>query len=116
MVITFTVFTPTYNRAATLPRVYASLRDQTIKDFEWLIVDDGSTDNTREMVTKWQSECKDFDIRYIYQENQHKKVALNRAVAEARGELFIVLDSDDSCVADAVETFQKVWQSMSLLI
>lgn len=108
----FTVFTPTYNRACTLPRVYESLRNQTVKDFEWLIVDDGSTDNTANLVKKWQTDENDFDIRYIYQENQHKKVAHNRAVAEARGDMFIVLDSDDSCVPDAIEVFGKYWQSI----
>ena len=108
----FTIFTPTYNRASTLPRVYASLKNQTVKDFEWLIVDDGSTDNTEELVRQWQAECKDFAIRYVYQENRHKKVAHNRAVAEARGELFVVLDSDDSCLPGTVETFRAVWTSI----
>lgn len=108
----FTVFTPTYNRAHTLPRVYASLRAQTSKDFEWLIVDDGSTDNTREMVNQWQSECREFDIRYFFQKNQHKKVAHNRAVAEARGELFVVLDSDDTCIPNALERFREHWSQI----
>ena len=108
----FTVFTPTYNRASTLPRVYASLQNQTVKDFEWLIIDDGSTDNTEELVRQWQAECKDFAIRYIYQENGHKKAAHNRAVAEACGELFIVLDSDDSCIPQAMERFQFYWNSI----
>ena len=111
-VLQSTIFTPTYNRASTLVRVYHSLRNQTVKDFEWLIVDDGSTDNTGELVRRWQSECTDFDIRYIHQENRHKKVAHNRAIAEARGELFIVFDSDDSCLPEAVETFHSVWASL----
>jgi len=66
---TFTVFTPTYNRANTLPRVYESLRAQTFRDFEWLIVDDGSKDDTKQIVERWQA-MAEFPIRYIYQQNQ----------------------------------------------
>ena len=94
---TFTVFTPTCNRCATLPRVYASLAAQTFRDFEWLIVDDGSTDCTAALVDKWTAQA-DFPIRYLRQENRGKHIASNRAVREARGELFLVLDSDDACV------------------
>ena len=64
-----TVFTPSYNRASTLPQCYAALLRQTCQDFEWLIVDDGSSDNTRELVHGWQKDNK-IAIRYIYQENQ----------------------------------------------
>ncbi|MDP5238381.1 glycosyltransferase family A protein [Uliginosibacterium sp. 31-16] len=93
----FTVFTPTYNRAAVL---YDSLCAQTCRDFEWLIVDDGSTDDTRELVARWQSEAG-FSIHYVWQKNGHKKTAMNRGAAEARGELFLTLDSDDACLPDA---------------
>lgn len=68
----FTVFTATYNRAHTLPRVYESLKRQTLRDFEWLIVDDGSVDNTRQLVQAWCAEA-DFPIRYLWQEHAHKK-------------------------------------------
>ena len=64
-----TIFTPTYNRAHTLSRTYQSLCQQNCKDFIWLIIDDGSVDNTRELVVKWQEEQKDFKIKYIYKEN-----------------------------------------------
>lgn len=104
----FTVFTPTYNRAATLPRVCESLKAQTFRDFEWLIVDDGSTDNTREIVEAWQAEA-DFPIRYIYQENQGKPAAYNRAVPQARGELFLFIDSDDACLPQALERLKYHW-------
>src|SRR5579863_3361604 len=107
----FTVFTPTYNRADTLPRVYESLKAQTFRDFEWLIVDDGSTDDTREIVAKWQAEA-DFPIRYIYQPNQGKPTATNRGVREAAGELFLTLDSDDSCMPQALERLKFHWDSI----
>ncbi len=109
----FTVFTPTFNRARSLSRVYESLLQQTFQDFEWLVVDDGSTDQTRELVETWQNDSEQrFPIRYIWQENQHKKVAHNRAVQEARGELLLVFDSDDRCVPDALERFKIYWQSI----
>ncbi len=100
----FTVFTPTFNRAATLHRVYESLQAQTFRDFEWLIVDDGSTDNTEDLVKSWQAEA-DFPVRYIRQEHGHKKTAHNTAVREARGTFFLVFDSDDRCVPEALERF-----------
>ncbi len=108
---TFTVFTPTYNRASTLPRGYQSLCAQTFRDFEWLIVDDGSTDGTEELVRSWQEEGR-FPIRYIYQENQGKPAAFNRGVQEARGALFLPLDSDDAFVAQALERFKHHWDSI----
>ena len=107
----FTIFTPTYNRAKTLHRVYHSLCQQTFRDFEWLVVDDGSTDNTRELIAQWQIQA-DFPIRYYYQQNQHKKVAHNTGIHLARGELFLTLDSDDSCKAHALECFWQHWQAI----
>lgn len=109
----FTVFTPTYNRAETIGRVLESLKSQTFKDFEWLIVDDGSNDGTRELVESWASDSSiDFPIRYLWQENAHKKVAHNRAVREANGELFLVFDSDDRCVPQALERFWYYWNAI----
>lgn len=107
----FTVFTPTWNRAAVLHRVYDSLLAQSCRDFEWLIVDDGSTDNTRELVECWQAESV-FPVRYVWQENGHKKTAFNRGVVEARGELFLPFDSDDTCTPDALAVFRKHWLSI----
>jgi glycosyltransferase involved in cell wall biosynthesis len=104
----FTVFTPTFNRAHTLPRVYAALAGQTYRDFEWLVVDDGSTDGTRELIEKLRAEAS-FPIRYFHQENQGKHIAWNRGVDEARGQLFLLLDSDDSCVPEALERFKYHW-------
>jgi glycosyltransferase involved in cell wall biosynthesis len=107
----FTVFTPTYNRAATLARVYESLQGQTFTDFEWLIVDDGSEDETAELVERWRSTCT-FPIRYVWQPNQGKHVAFNRGVDLARGELFLTLDSDDACLASALERFKYHWDQI----
>ena len=108
---TFTVFTPTYNRARTLPRVYESLLVQTFRDFEWLIVDDGSSDDTRQLVEGWKAESK-IPIRYVYQENQGKPAAFNRGVQEAQGELFLTVDSDDAFVPHALERFQYHWSTI----
>ena len=74
-----TVFTPTYNRAHTLPRTYESLLQQECKEFIWLIIDDGSTDNTAELVKSWQSKENGFEIRYIYKENGGMHTAHNTA-------------------------------------
>jgi len=108
---TFTVFTATYNRAHTLRRTYESLKKQTFRDFEWLVVDDGSTDNTRELIEGWSKES-DFLIRYFYQENSGKHIATSLAVKEARGEFFLTFDSDDRCVPEALEKFKFYWESI----
>jgi glycosyltransferase involved in cell wall biosynthesis len=108
---TFTVFTPTFNRAHTLHRVYESLRAQTLRDFEWLIVDDGSTDGTRALVEGWQA-VADFPIRYIWKENGGKHTAHNVAIAEATGKFFVILDSDDECVPNALERLASIWDSI----
>lgn len=110
-IYTFTVFTPTYNRGATLPRVYESLKQQTYRNFEWLIVDDGSTDNTRQIVEGWILQDA-FPIRYMYQEHGHKKAAFCRGVKEARGTLFLTLDSDDECTEHALERFWWHWNNI----
>jgi glycosyltransferase involved in cell wall biosynthesis len=110
---TFTVFTPTYNRAHTLPRVFESLTAQTFRDFEWLVVDDGSTDNTEQLVAEWRRTAP-FPIRYIRQANQGKHVAHNRAVQEANGALFVSLDSDDACVPEALERLNLHWNSIAV--
>jgi glycosyltransferase involved in cell wall biosynthesis len=107
----FTVFTATYNRAHTLHRVYDSLKAQTYRDFEWIIIDDGSTDDTHTLVQQWQQE-RLFPIHYFYKENAGPMVALNRAVKEANGELFVKLDSDDSCIPEALERFNYHWNAI----
>src|SRR5690554_5503093 len=107
----FTVLTPTYNRAHTLERVYSSLEEQSFQDFEWVIVDDGSTDDTRERVREWQQQAR-FPIHYFWQENQHKKTAFNKGVREAHGELIVALDSDDSLDMNALDTMAQVWNDI----
>ena len=104
----FTVFTPSYNRARTLHRVYESLQHQTFRDFEWLIVDDGSTDGTKSIVEAWQKEAN-FPIHYVWQENGHKKKAFNHGVSLAKGELFLTADSDDAFPPTALERFVHHW-------
>ena len=99
-----TVFTPTYNRAYILPKLYHSLKKQTNKNFEWLIVDDGSTDETEHMVRHWIRENTLFSIRYLKQTNGGKHRAINRGVQLAVGELFFIVDSDDFLTEDAIET------------
>lgn len=89
-----TVFTATYNRADTLPRLYDSLLQQISKDFEWLIVDDGSTDNTEYLVKEWIDEGK-ISVTYFKQENGGKHRAINKGVDLANGVLFFIVDSDD---------------------
>ena len=107
----FTVFTATYNRAHLLHRVYRSLGAQTFRDFEWVVVDDGSTDRTESLIREWRVEAK-FPIRYLYQRNQGKHVACNRAVRTARGRFFLTLDSDDACVPDALAKLMHYWNSI----
>ena len=96
-----TVFTPTYNRADRLERAYESLKQQTNKDFCWLIVDDGSTDDTAGAVRAMQ-EDKLVDIKYIYRENGGKMRAHNTGVMACDTPLFLCLDSDDTLTRERV--------------
>lgn len=98
-----TIFTPTYNRINELERLHSSLISQTDSRFEWLIVDDGSTDDTENMVVSWL-DASPFPIRYIKQPNSGKHVAHNLGAAAASGEYFICVDSDDWLEPNAVET------------
>ena len=107
----FTVFTPTYNRADVLPRVYDSLHRQTLRDFEWLVVDDGSTDGTAELIARWAAEA-DFPIRYVRRPHSGFPATFNHGVAEARGTLFLSLDSDDTCLPDALERLKHHWDAI----
>jgi glycosyltransferase involved in cell wall biosynthesis len=109
---TLTIFTPTYNRAHTLLRVYESLRAQTSRDFCWLVVDDGSNDGTRELIAQW-APVAGFAVEYLYQENSGKHNAHNAAVARARTELFAIVDSDDELLPHAVERITTTWRNAS---
>lgn len=107
----FTVFIPTYNRAGTLRRALDSVDAQTCRDFELVIIDDGSTDETSALVADWRRGV-DFPVKYIQQANQGQHVAQNRGVAEACGELFVKLDSDDALTPRALEILRHHWESI----
>lgn len=98
-----TVFTPTYNRAYCLESLYQSLKKQTLKDFEWLVIDDGSKDNTEKLFEKWQKEKNDFKINYIRVNNGGKQRAINQALDYAKGKMFFIVDSDDYLADNAIE-------------
>lgn len=115
-----TIFTPSYNRAYILPKLHASLCKQTCKNFEWVIVDDGSSDGTEELICGFErfekfEEFERFPIRYFKQENGGKHRAINRGVREARGDLFVIVDSDDQLTPDAVEWIIKQWEGIEAL-
>ena len=105
---TLTVFTPTYNRAYCLQHCYESLKQQTCKDFVWLIIDDGSSDNTWGLVNKWIKENK-VEIQYHWQQNQGMHGAHNTAYELIKTELNVCIDSDDSMPPDAVEKIVSFW-------
>ena len=101
-----TILTPTYNRGGVLNELFQSLQKQTTKEFEWLLVDDGSRDNTKNVVEEMK-QIVDFPIRYIYKENGGKHTALNVGVKQITSELTFIVDSDDTLVPDAIETILK---------
>lgn len=104
-----TILTPTYNRAYILKQAYNSLVVQTEKNFEWLIIDDGSKDNTKELVERFINENK-IKIRYYKKKNGGKHTALNYGTKKANGELILVLDSDDFLMKEAIEIINKYWK------
>ena len=106
-----TIFTPAYNRAHLLPRLYNSLKAQTVSDFEWVIVDDGSVDDTEEVVKSWIDEDV-IKITYIKQANGGKHRAFNTGVKSAKGELFFCIDSDDYAPLDCVESIINCWKNV----
>ena len=110
--IILTVFTPAYNRGHTLPRTYESLLNQDCKDFIWLIVDDGSTDNTSELVREWQNKDNGFEIRYIYKQNGGMHTAHNVAYENIDTELNVCIDSDDAMGKDAVRKILEKWSEI----
>lgn len=102
------IVTPAYNRAYTLERLYNSLRSQSDLDFEWIVVDDGSTDNTGELIQVFQ-QANQILIRYFYQENGGKQRAHNKGIQEAMGELSVCVDSDDALNPDAIKKVKRLW-------
>lgn len=102
----YTLFTPTYNRAHLLPALYESMERQAFKDFEWLIIDDGSADNTSLVVEDLKQKAS-FPIQYIKQKNGGKHTAFNRAIEEASSEWFVCIDSDDPLTPEALLNMEK---------
>lgn len=107
-----TVFTPTFNRQHTLGRVYESLKKQLSKNFIWLIIDDGSTDNTSELVNEWLSEDNSFQIKYIYKSNGGLHTTYNTAIEKAETELIMCIDSDDWLPENAIEKIENIWNAI----
>ena len=106
-----TVFTPSYNRAYILGKCYESLNRQTCKDFVWLIIDDGSTDSTRELVESWTQRDNGYEIRYVYKENGGLHTGYNKAIELMDTELSICIDSDDFMPSDGIERILKIWNN-----
>ncbi|ESU73770.1 beta-glycosyltransferase [Geobacillus thermopakistaniensis] len=111
--INLTIFTPTYNRGYILKNCYESLCRQINKNFIWLIVDDGSTDNTEELVNTWIKENR-IKIVYIKQKNAGKHVAHNTGVLNCNTEMFVCVDSDDYLTDDAVKVIYDNWGYIKL--
>lgn len=107
-----TVFTPTFNRAYIIEKLYISLCQQSFKDFEWLVVDDGSNDNTEEMFNKWVEDA-DFAIRYYKTQNGGKHRAINYGLDLAEGEIFFTIDSDDQLTADALGKMDRWFKDIA---
>jgi glycosyltransferase involved in cell wall biosynthesis len=107
-----TVFTPTFNRGNKLHRVFESLQKQTFRDFEWIIVDDGSTDNTQQVVEAFKKQNNDFEIIYIRQQNAGKHIAVNAGVSLAKGYFFHIADSDDAIEPGTLQHFLNTWQNI----
>ena len=110
--MTITILTPTYNRWGGVKNLWESIRSQTNKDFEWLIVDDGSTDNTKSLIEQLRPES-DFPIRYIYKANGGKHTALNVGIKEIESELTFIVDSDDCISKDAVASILRIHKKYS---
>ena len=107
------ILTPTYNRGKLLSPLYDSLKNLTFEDFEWLIVDDGSEDDTEQYALSWiehNIENAEFPIRYIKKSNGGKHTAINRGVREANGELILILDSDDTLPSDSLATIAQYYE------
>ncbi len=107
----FTVFTPTYQRGHLLERLYKSLLRQRESNFEWIIVDDGSTDDTKKVIEDFIDE-QEIKIKYFFKKNGGKHTAHNEALKHAEGCLFLVIDSDDELTDESLHNFKKVWMGI----
>lgn len=108
------IFTPTYNRAHTIERVWKSLKNQTVKPLEWIVIDDGSTDDIESKIDSYISENL-FRITFLkFRQNQGKHIAINKAVELAEGEFFVIADSDDEFKSDTLEFFLATWNTIPI--
>lgn len=107
-----TVFTPTYNRKNCIYKCYQSLCNQSSFNFEWLIIDDGSRDDTQALIEQWQQEQGKFTIRYFWKDNGGLHSAYNKGIELARTELFVCIDSDDWMPNDAVKKIENIWRNI----
>lgn len=107
-----TVFTPTYNRGYIIENLYRSLQRQSFKDFEWVVIDDGSTDDTEEKFKEFLKDDNFFSIVYRKTENGGKHRAINKGVALAKGQLFFIVDSDDYLTDDSLEKIVNTEESI----
>ena len=107
-----TIFTPTYNRAYIIHKLYESLKTQTFKDFEWLVVDDGSTDNTELLFKQWLQEDNFFKINYYKTKNGGKHRAINFGLEYAQGDKFFIVDSDDYILDIALERVSEWFETI----
>jgi glycosyltransferase involved in cell wall biosynthesis len=109
--VTVSVVTSTYQREGTLPRLYESLRRQSFRDFEWVVVDDGSSDGSGELIHRWAGEAE-FPIVYHWQENRGMGIGRNRAIERASGEYCALIDSDDWYLPHALERMVATWEGI----
>jgi len=105
----FSIITPTFNRGFLLPRVWESLKNQTFQDFEWIIVDDGSTDNTKEIVSSFNAPMLVFEK---FSQNRGVNAARNKGLDLAKGKYILYVDSDDLLLPNALEIFWKLWNEV----
>lgn len=107
--ILVSIVTPTFNRSQLLKKVFESLNKQKTYNFEWIIIDDGSTDNTQKIVTDFIKKKNKFTINYLKQNNFGKHIAVNKGIKEAKGKLALILDSDDQLTDDAIQKIDELW-------
>jgi len=109
----FTIFTPVYNGEASITRVFDSIKSQEFKDFEWIVVNDGSKDNTAEVIQGFIRSNPQLDIKYVEQSNSGKHIAWNKGVMLARGKLFVPADADDAFLPETLSFYYQKWSSLS---
>src|ERR1039457_6642766 len=110
----FTILTPVFNGEKHIQRVFDSITVQTFKDFEWIIVDDGSTDNTGHLIKSFIEQHPEISIRYIEQEHNGKHIAWNKGIEKANGKILVPADADDSFLPEALSFFHSQWNALSI--